>query len=434
MWCGSHSISWERFQLVILWLHRWNEKYRSRRTSLVQSIARVSGRTCYDDKKTHPYWKLDDLLHMTRHARATNPRDKVFGILGLTQYAMSPYKLIIDYTQPVSKVYTAATLHCIRETGSLRVLSQIDGNRATNVNSREDFPSWVPRWDQELTACRISTFSSPEENATSNRLLDPFNHASKDTQVVQDLGSPPGILRTYGLRVDTVHISLPMMPFGQTSLSYYAFWTDQPWTQYYDQIARNYKVCIERFPHQSRDVLDRAFLQVTTAGLTPEWNDAHNEPLIHFRAFLSWYEKKSLILAANGSAPNSIAAAVAASMNAVTRLPLLLPNNSKAERLKSKCSPSNIADPSRYTHALNPSINREIFITTSGYLGLGPAGMMEHDSVVVLFGGHVPFVLRATDTGQWRLIGECYVYGIMNGEALEGEGAAEDTYEWFELI
>jgi hypothetical protein len=439
MWCGSHSILWERFQLVILWLHRWNEKYRSNRTSLVQSIARISGRTIYDDKSIHPYWKLDDVLHMTRHACATNSRDKVFGILGLTEYAMFPVplssELVIDYTQPVSQVYSAATLYCIRETGSLRVLSQVESNRVTNYNSQDyKFPFWVPRWDQEPTVVRISTYSSPEKNATRNILLDRFNHASKNTQVMQDLSSPAGTLRLHGFRVDTVQTCLPMIPSGHTALKYSAFWTDQPWTQFYDMIANNYKVCIDKFPHRSRNVLDRAFLQVTTAGLTPEWNDAHNEPLIHFRAFLSWYEKKSLVLAANECAPNTIAAAVAASMNTVTMLPLLLPNQSKTEDLEPNCSPLNTADTSRYTYALNPSINRQIFITASGYLGLGPDGVMEDDIVVVLLGGHVPFVLRATDSNQWKLTGECYVHGIMNGEALEGEGADEDTHEWFELI
>jgi hypothetical protein len=315
----------------MLWLHRWNEKYRSNRTSLVQSIALISGRTIYDDESIHPYGKLDDVLHMTRPACATNPRDKVFGILGLTEYAIFPVplpsELVIDYTQPVSQVYSAATLYCIRETGSLRVLSQVERNRVTNFNSQDDkFLSWVHRWDQESIEVRISTYPSPEENATRIVLLDGFNYASKNTQVVQDLSSPAATLRLHGFYIDTVQTCLPMTPLGQRILNHSVFWIDQPWTQFYDIIANNYRVCIDKFPHRSRNVLDRAFFQVTTAGLTPEWNDTHNEPLIHFRTFLSWYEKKSLVLAANDCAPNTIAAAVAASMNAVTMLPLLLPN------------------------------------------------------------------------------------------------------------
>jgi hypothetical protein len=60
--------------------------------------------------------------------------------------------------------------------------------------------------------------------------------------------------------------------------------------------------------------------------------------------------------------------------------------------------------------------------------------MIEDDIVVMLLGGHVPFVLSAIDSNQWKLIGECYVHGIMNGETLEGEEADENKYEWFDLI
>ena len=38
------------------------------------------------------------------------------------------------------------------------------------------------------------------------------------------------------------------------------------------------------------------------------------------------------------------------------------------------------------------------------------------DSVFVLSGGKVPFILRGRDTGEYRLVGEAYVDGIMHGE------------------
>jgi hypothetical protein len=36
-------------------------------------------------------------------------------------------------------------------------------------------------------------------------------------------------------------------------------------------------------------------------------------------------------------------------------------------------------------------------------------------STVILFGGAVPFVLRSVENG-FRIIGSCYIHGIMNGE------------------
>jgi hypothetical protein len=52
-------------------------------------------------------------------------------------------------------------------------------------------------------------------------------------------------------------------------------------------------------------------------------------------------------------------------------------------------------------------------------LGTGPEGLCVGDAVCVLFGGDVPFILRPSPEGDYQLIGECYVSGIMRGEALD---------------
>jgi len=41
------------------------------------------------------------------------------------------------------------------------------------------------------------------------------------------------------------------------------------------------------------------------------------------------------------------------------------------------------------------------------------------DVVVVLFGGNVPFVVRGPDgEGHWRLVGQSFVCGLMEGEGV----------------
>lgn len=53
-------------------------------------------------------------------------------------------------------------------------------------------------------------------------------------------------------------------------------------------------------------------------------------------------------------------------------------------------------------------------------LGTGPDGTRVADVVCVLFGSDVPFILRQVgNQGNYKLIGECYVSGIMHGEALD---------------
>jgi hypothetical protein len=53
------------------------------------------------------------------------------------------------------------------------------------------------------------------------------------------------------------------------------------------------------------------------------------------------------------------------------------------------------------------------------FMGLGPATLKREDIVVVLLGGPVPYALRPSPRfSGHQLVGECYVHGIMGGEAL----------------
>ena len=52
--------------------------------------------------------------------------------------------------------------------------------------------------------------------------------------------------------------------------------------------------------------------------------------------------------------------------------------------------------------------------------GLGPDDSKVGDLVCVLFGCSVPVVLRRTAPDDYEFIGECYVHGIMDGEAVQG--------------
>ncbi|KAE8447150.1 hypothetical protein EG329_011134 [Mollisiaceae sp. DMI_Dod_QoI] len=61
---------------------------------------------------------------------------------------------------------------------------------------------------------------------------------------------------------------------------------------------------------------------------------------------------------------------------------------------------------------------RKHFVTASGYQGIGPAQMGPDDVVLVVFGGRCPYVIREIEPGAYRLVGECYVHGMMDGEAI----------------
>lgn len=75
---------------------------------------------------------------------------------------------------------------------------------------------------------------------------------------------------------------------------------------------------------------------------------------------------------------------------------------------------------------------RRFAVTSSdGYYVIGPEALRDADTIVILRGGRTPFVIREVEDGLWKLLGECYVHGIMNGEAYDH---TEKEEEWFTLV
>lgn len=69
-------------------------------------------------------------------------------------------------------------------------------------------------------------------------------------------------------------------------------------------------------------------------------------------------------------------------------------------------------------------------IIVSNRIGLGPIEAQVGDSVCIFRGAGVPHVLRRQATGKCKLVGEAYVDGVMDGEAV----AADPAFETIELV
>ncbi|KAK4228872.1 hypothetical protein QBC38DRAFT_442446 [Podospora fimiseda] len=100
----------------------------------------------------------------------------------------------------------------------------------------------------------------------------------------------------------------------------------------------------------------------------------------------------------------------------------------------SKPLPSNPA-------AHNACAHRRLFVTKRGFIGLGPAFAEKGDVVAVLYGGKTPYLLRRLLTSKteaefgsqkvvYRLVGEVYVAGIMEGQAMQWENAVASMREF----
>ena len=73
-----------------------------------------------------------------------------------------------------------------------------------------------------------------------------------------------------------------------------------------------------------------------------------------------------------------------------------------------------------FSSKLATTLDRRFFRTTKGYIGMGPRPLQKGDVVALFKGGMVPLVIRSLED-KWELVGDCYVHGIMHGEAYSAQ-------------
>lgn len=76
--------------------------------------------------------------------------------------------------------------------------------------------------------------------------------------------------------------------------------------------------------------------------------------------------------------------------------------------------------------------HRRLFTTGFGYIGIGPRTLALGDRICVLLGCAVPLIIR-TVGDLHQLIGECYIHGMMNGEAIKLVDKGDAQLTWISL-
>lgn len=131
---------------------------------------------------------LSGLLILTQDLKSTDPRDKIFGLLGLTKTSEKSL-LLPRYDISVSDVYTSYTLALIKDDNELWVLMATDRESPSS-----DLPSWVPDWKQ------LSRTRTPENPHGTTYNVSPYI-----TPRFQDLETRPSPeLALEGAQVDLI--------------------------------------------------------------------------------------------------------------------------------------------------------------------------------------------------------------------------------------
>ncbi|KAL8868177.1 MAG: hypothetical protein Q9174_005159 [Haloplaca sp. 1 TL-2023] len=134
--------------------------------------------------------KLSKAYDSFSSREAADPHDHIYGFLALIKDF--PTDLQVDYTTPVSQLYTVATKTALRERGSLDFL---DSSIGTGRQNRHGLPSWCFDWSEKR---------NPKDSLFEDHRFQTFNAAPGWTQTMQRDCEGGNILLVDAIPVGTV--------------------------------------------------------------------------------------------------------------------------------------------------------------------------------------------------------------------------------------
>jgi Heterokaryon incompatibility protein (HET) len=388
--------------------------------------------------------KLGAYIWHTRHREALDPRDKIYGVLGLVPDWIDTTPIIPDYSVSSYHAFRDAVLKLIRGQQNFDILVEAQSNWATHpdlhafikchdspikktlqnmVAHSRVYGPYLPSWVPDFTA------PAPYHQADRQAKLLLVN-AMSITEVPIELHDN-FVLSTMSLAIDVVIDTGPILfvPPGhdseakgtltETLSSRHVF---KDWSS----AAKTFKNFMPNIYPLGGGSFEHAFMRTVCAGL--KWwrhppgnrrpifilemgmgdgfyNELEEEDFASFKMWEDWvldHQKLSL---------HEFCQLKGASVDSIRGL-------NKA--------------------IISACLGRRFFVTPKGYMGMGPPGMRGGDIVHVPFGSKTPFVLRRageallSDKGPQRchtLVGDCYVQGIMRGEIQEAYTRVQKALE-----
>lgn len=310
----------------------------------------------------------------SRSAQSTDPRDKVFGIMSLTNTLIYP-----NYFNKVIDVYTEAAMKIETKNELASLLCCVD-----HPQPMPGQPSWVPDW------------STPRQTVSLgyNAKYHNIYQASKEgmMQSRTEITESGAALAITGVIVDTI------IRVGMVS--------EEP----------DLKDVLNPGTLTSRFVLEGIGLAIESCQPYP------SSKCTVFDAF--W---KTMVAGKDQSsrakAPAEFSPIFALLFDTATQSSPSFPDQpSPSTKRRLTLENLQVRSPARtYRHmqvAMKAAVDRRrLGVTTKRYLGLFPRGTKIGDRVCVFTEGCVPFVIRRHEIrDEYQLVGECYVHGIMDGE------------------
>ncbi|KAH6879268.1 heterokaryon incompatibility protein-domain-containing protein [Alternaria rosae] len=323
---------------------------------------------------------LDPLLNLVRRADATDKKDKVYSILGLLDPSISS-RITPNYSLPVQQVYTDFMKSVIDAS------ERLDQIVFRGIPAEDGWSSWVPDWRELFQRHHIRYLRSRQ--ASGNPAAQ-FRFIKKGK--------------------------------GLTSLACNGFWVDtvdgiaaEPSL---DCHATKSTTTSDRYGGRTSEALHQSFRMGHPAMQTEllfkvPWNIIRDTDDSHanFTSNPDWLElsQSSYFERFNNFREHNKDFRIGGQ-----KFQTFFPQSDDHS--------VDIAFTLRCMRlALLSLDHRALITTTSGYFGMAPVATRSGDVIAILLGCNCPVVLRPCDDGLYRIIGECYIQGLMNGEILNQE-------------
>ncbi|KAK4189839.1 heterokaryon incompatibility protein-domain-containing protein [Podospora australis] len=367
----------------------------------------------------------DELLYYlirTRHREATDPRDKVFSVLGLGSGKLKDVGIMPDYRSPVAEVYCDAARKLITVSGNLDVLGVCYPLKQSAVPG---LPSWVPDWSQtEFIAKPLVTdaVGNPRTTHASRRLR--ANARWEDdgkTMVIQGhlvdiVSGLAAVQHEYDYSIWDVTDDEPAEEEEDTDSkgvreSFAEAW--QALGEAFGEVKKIWPNVVAGVPHLEVYVRWEQFVEE----LKPTNPDPKaSDPMTIYAKTLC----TGAVIQGSGQTMEEAFQDWRKTLSPIRRLiswkvdkvPVLFKTWGFIGHVKSTWESYG-----EFAPYLAQVVERRLGTTSKGYLCLLPKGTLAEDQIVLVRGGRVPVVLRPRGDGSAQFIGEAYVHGIMDGEA-----------------
>jgi hypothetical protein len=188
--CGESRLPWNMFQNAFYFLERCGLSTQIK-SALTNNLTTWKSEYGREDRKRH--FDLTRMLYRTRAHKATDPRDKIFGLLGIANEGSTGY-VRADYSKSTREIYTSVTRRLLIADQHLELLGAVQF-----AEERANLSSWVADWSIGWVC---SPLSPPNFDGSAS-----YFAAGESRSEIENIGDP-NKLCIRGILVDVIKETL----------------------------------------------------------------------------------------------------------------------------------------------------------------------------------------------------------------------------------